>query len=93
MRTTIVALAASLAFTGAALAQATAPGSAESNMNNPGSVKSNAEKGMPNRDMPAATGTVTAPTTGVDPGSTTVPTTGRSGGSNTSSGSGTPTSR
>jgi hypothetical protein len=67
MRATALAFAATLALTGAALAQATTtPGSTvgspaggtERNLNNPGSVKSNAEKGMPGRDMPAATGTV-----------------------------------
>ncbi|AWN46016.1 hypothetical protein DK419_06555 [Methylobacterium terrae] len=58
MRSTLLALAATVALTGAALAQAGVPGSAENNMNNPGSVKSNAEKGMPGRDMPATTGTV-----------------------------------
>ncbi|WP_245524502.1 hypothetical protein [Methylobacterium nonmethylotrophicum] len=58
MRTTLLALATTLALTGAALAQSGVPGSAENNMNNPGSVKSNAEKGLPGRDVPAATGTV-----------------------------------
>ncbi|KMO39890.1 hypothetical protein VQ03_14895 [Methylobacterium tarhaniae] len=58
MRTTFLALAATMALTGTALAQTGVPGSAENNMNNPGSVKSNAEKGMPGRDMPATTGTV-----------------------------------
>ena len=65
MRSTLLALAATVAMTGAALAQTGVPGSAENNMNNPGSVKSNAEKGMPNRDLttgtvaPAAPGTAT----------------------------------
>ncbi len=68
MRSTTLALAATLTLTGAAFAQTTtAPGSAESNMNNPGSVKSNAEKGMPERGAPAATGTVTAPAPGIAP--------------------------
>lgn len=58
MRTTILALAATFALTGAALAQTGVPGSAENNLNNPASVKSNAEKGMPGRDVPGATGTV-----------------------------------
>lgn len=67
MRSTALALAATLALTGAAFAQAapapattvgTPADSAEKNLNNPGSVKSNAEKGMPGRDMPGATGTV-----------------------------------
>ena len=49
MRTTTLALAASLslALTGATFAQTPAGGgSAEGNMNNPGSVKSNSEKSM-----------------------------------------------
>ena len=49
MRTTSLALAASLslALTGAAFAQTPAGGGAtEGNMNNPGSVKSNSEKSM-----------------------------------------------
>ncbi|GJD92521.1 hypothetical protein BHAOGJBA_6076 [Methylobacterium hispanicum] len=67
MRSTALALAATLALTGAAFAQAapapattvgTPADSAEKNLNNPGSVKSNAEKGMPGRDVPGATGTV-----------------------------------
>ncbi|MGY2051574.1 hypothetical protein [Methylobacterium sp. JK268] len=80
MRTTAMALAGALVvgLGGAALAQAPAPGgSTERNMNNPASVKSNAEKGMPGRDTPvagtaptagpAATGTVTSPATGTVP--------------------------
>ncbi|QRE77448.1 hypothetical protein [Methylobacterium aquaticum] len=67
MRTTILALAATFALTGAALAQTGVPGSAENNLNNPASVKSNAEKGMPARDLPATTGTVT-PMAPVAPG-------------------------
>ncbi|MBY0295611.1 MAG: hypothetical protein K2X71_06175 [Methylobacterium sp.] len=90
MRSTLLALAASVALTGAALAQTTAPGSAEQNMNNPGSVKSNAQKGMPQRDMPATTGTVTAPPAGATADAPS--TSGHSGGSNTSSGT-VPTSR
>ncbi|ACL56339.1 hypothetical protein [Methylobacterium nodulans] len=77
MQTKRMALAGAMivAIGGAALAQGTtAPGSAERNLNNPGSVKSNAEKGMPERDAtgvapgtgPAATGTVTG--TGTMPG-------------------------
>ncbi|WP_407519919.1 hypothetical protein [Methylobacterium oryzisoli] len=84
MRATILALAASVALTGAALAQTAAPGSAERNMNNPGSVKSNAEKGMPERPGPGTTGTVTAPSAGAPAAAPT--TSGHSGGSNTSSG-------
>ncbi|GJD48064.1 hypothetical protein OPKNFCMD_0780 [Methylobacterium crusticola] len=87
MRTVTLAIAASLAFGGVALAQTTAPGSTERNMNNPASVKSNAEKGMPGRDLPASTGTVapggpgTAAPAGAD-----ASTSGHSGGANTSSG-------
>ncbi|MBE7203891.1 MAG: hypothetical protein INR70_39695, partial [Parafilimonas terrae] len=51
MRSTLLALAATVALTGAALAQTGVPGSAENNMNNPASVKSNAEKGTPERGL------------------------------------------
>ncbi|MFE1597770.1 hypothetical protein [Methylobacterium sp. ID0610] len=77
MRTKPMMLAGAMmvALGGAAVAQTTAPGSAERNMNNPGSVKSNAEKGMPERDAvaptgagPAATGTVTGTGAGTMPG-------------------------
>ncbi len=61
MRSTLLALAATVALTGAALAQTGVPGSAENNMNNPGSVKSNAEKGMPNRDLTTGTVVPSAP--------------------------------
>jgi hypothetical protein len=61
MRSTLLALAATVALTGAALAQTGVPGSAENNMNNPGSVKSNAEKGMPNRDLTTGTVAPSAP--------------------------------
>lgn len=57
MRTKTIALAASLALTlvGSAYAQTPAGGgSTEGNMNNPGSVKSNSEKGM-ERSSGAAT--------------------------------------
>ncbi len=82
MRSTALAFAATLALTGAAFAQATtAPGSTvgtpagstEQNMNNPGSVKSNAEKGMPGRDMPGATGTVAPGAAGTGTGATMPP--------------------
>ncbi|KMO28489.1 hypothetical protein VQ02_31540 [Methylobacterium variabile] len=63
MRTTVLALAATFALTGAALAQTGVPGSAENNMNNPGSVKSNAEKGMPGRDLTTGTVAPAAPGT------------------------------
>ena len=58
MRTTTLALAASitLALSGATFAQTAAGGgSAEGNMNSPGSVKSNSEKGM-ERSTGSATG-------------------------------------
>jgi len=61
MRSTLLALAATVAMTGAALAQTGVPGSAENNMNNPASVKSNAEKGMPARDLTTGTVTPAAP--------------------------------
>ncbi|MBK3395086.1 MULTISPECIES: hypothetical protein [Methylobacterium] len=63
MRTALIALATTLALTGAALAQTGAPGSAENNLNNPASVKSNAEKGMPERDLTTGTVAPTAPGT------------------------------
>ncbi|WP_041357467.1 hypothetical protein [Methylorubrum extorquens] len=64
----IVAAALTLMLAGGALAQ-TAGGSAEQNLNNPGSVKSNAEKGMPSRDVPATAGTAPGGAT-TAPGST-----------------------
>lgn len=82
MRSTALALAATLALTGAAFAQAapapattvgTPADSAEKNLNNPGSVKSNAEKGMPGRDMPGATGTVAPGAAGTGTGATMPP--------------------
>ncbi|WP_288588038.1 hypothetical protein [uncultured Methylobacterium sp.] len=63
MRTALIALATTVALTGAALAQTGAPGSAENNLNNPASVKSNAEKGMPERDLTTGTVAPTAPGT------------------------------
>ncbi|AWN43373.1 hypothetical protein [Methylobacterium durans] len=57
MKTLATAAALSFALSGAALAQTTGGGSAEKNLNNPGSVKSNAEKGMPSRDVPTTLGT------------------------------------
>ena len=61
MRKTTYALATAmiLSLAGGAMAQTTAPGSAEKNMNNPGSVKSNSEKAMER-----STGTTTGTTTG-----------------------------
>ena len=84
MRTTTISLetAMILALSGSAFAQtATGGGSAERNMTNPGSVKSNSEKGM-ERSM----GT-TAPGTAGAAGDTTGSTSGHSGGANTSGGS------
>jgi hypothetical protein len=46
MKTLALAAALSFAVTGAALAQMSGGGSAQSNMNNPGSVKSPSEKRM-----------------------------------------------
>ena len=65
MRSTTFALAASLvlALSGAASAQTPAGGgTAEGNMNNPGSVKSNSEKTM-ERSTGSATGATTGSTT------------------------------
>jgi hypothetical protein len=94
MRTKTLALAASLAFalTGSAFAQTPAGGgSAEGNMNNPGSVKSNSEKGMERSTGSArmapggAGGSATMPGAGTGGGmDTAAPTMGQSGG--TSSG-------
>jgi hypothetical protein len=63
MKTLTLATALTFAVFGAAVAQTAAGGgSAEGNMNNPGSVKSNSEK-----SMGAGTGSVT---TGTGPGTT-----------------------
>lgn len=60
IKTLFVATSLTLALTGAALAQTAAGGgSATGNMNNPGSVKSNGEKGMEH-----STGSATGSTTG-----------------------------
>lgn len=69
IKTLAVAAALSLSLAGAALAQRPADGSVEGNMNNPGSVKSNAEK----RDE-AITGSATGGpvTTGTATGTGTV---------------------
>ncbi|MDP4024903.1 hypothetical protein Q8W71_19925 [Methylobacterium sp. NEAU 140] len=64
IRTLGLAAAFTLAVTGAAFAQTTGGGSAERNMNNPGSVKSNAEKAM---ERPGAAGTGMAPGTSGGP--------------------------
>ena len=86
MRTTTLALAATfaLSLTGAAFAQTPAGnGRTEGNMNNPGSVKSDSEKGMERTGGGAATG-MTAPAGGG--AATTGSTSGHSGGANTSGG-------
>lgn len=68
MKTLVLAGALSLALSGAAFAQKPAGGgSAEGNMNNPGSVKSNSEKAM-ERSTGSATGGTTGSTgTGMAP--------------------------
>ena len=84
MRTTTLALAASisLALSGAAFAQTAAGGgSTEGNMNNPGSVKSNSEKGI-ERSTGSATGAAGTSIGGDAAGSTS----GHSGGANMSTG-------
>ncbi|MER2266447.1 hypothetical protein [Methylobacterium oxalidis] len=68
MKTIVIAAALALPLTGAAWAQTPAGGgSAEGNMNSPGSVKSNSEKAM-ERSTGSATGA--AGTTGATTGST-----------------------
>ncbi|WP_336492729.1 hypothetical protein [Methylobacterium nigriterrae] len=69
LKSMVVATAFTLALAGSALAQTTSGSSAEKNLNNPGSVKSNAEKGMPSRDVPATTRTAPGTAT-TAPGST-----------------------
>ena len=96
MRTTTFALATSLALalTGSAFAQTPAGGgSAEGNMNNPGSVKSNSEKGMERSTGSAtmapssASGSATMPGAGTGGGmDTAAPTTGQSSGGTSSGG-------
>ena len=69
MKTIVIAAALALPLTGAAWAQTPAGGgSAEGNMNSPGSVKSNSEKAM-ERSTGSATGGA-AGTTGATTGST-----------------------
>ena len=83
MRTTTMTLAAAmiLALSGSAFAQtATGGGSAERNMTNPGSVKSNSEKGMERSMGAPARGAAGAAS------DTTGSTSGHSGGANTSGG-------
>ena len=66
MKTLAVAAAFTLAASGAALAQpAAGGGSAEGNMNNPGSVKSSSEKSMGSGSSSMGTGTMS---TGTGPG-------------------------
>ena len=83
MRKTTYALATAmiLSLAGGAMAQTTAPGSAEKNMNNPGSVKSNSEKSMERGSMPATPGTAAPGTMQKDGMSTS----GHSSGGSTSS--------
>ena len=61
MRINSLALATVLlaSLSGAALAQTGTAGSTEKNLNNPGSVKSNTEKGVPAKDGVVTTGTAT----------------------------------
>ena len=87
-KTLALAAALTLALSGAALAQTPAGGgSAEGNMNNPGSVKSNSEKAM-ERSTGSATGTATgnrmAPAAPGAAGSTSGGSMGTSGGAGTS---------
>ncbi|QIJ77584.1 hypothetical protein GU700_03220 [Methylobacterium sp. NI91] len=87
-KTFTLAAALTLALSGAALAQTPAGGgSAEGNMNNPGSVKSNSEKAM-ERSTGSATGTATgngmAPAAPGAAGSTSGGSMGTSGGAGTS---------
>ncbi|WP_461658102.1 hypothetical protein [Methylorubrum aminovorans] len=87
-KTLALAAALTLALSGAALAQTpSGGGSAEGNMNNPGSVKSNSEKAM-ERSTGSATGTATgnrmAPAAPGAAGSTSGGSMGTSGGTGTS---------
>jgi hypothetical protein len=64
-------------LSGAASAQTGTAGSTEKNLNNPGSVKSNTEKGVPAKDGVTTTGPTTGAATGTSPGAVkTAPTTG-----------------
>ena len=87
MSTKTVAIAAAmvLSLSGAAWAQTAAGGSAEGNMNSPGSVKSNSEKDM-ERSTGSGTGGPVRPTGGTAAGGTTGSTSGHSGGGNMSTG-------
>ena len=94
MQTKTLALAASLilSLTGASFAQTPAGGgSAEGNVNNPGSVKSNSEKAMErstgSATMAPGSATGTVPTGAAGAGAdTAAPTSGHSSGGGTSSG-------
>jgi hypothetical protein len=72
-KTLALTVSFALALSGTAFAQTTAPGTAEKNLNNPGSVKSASEKGMPESGAAGTTSTVapTAPmSTGTGAGAT-----------------------
>ena len=96
MKTLVLATSLVLSLTGASFAQTPAGGgSAEGNLNNPGSVKSNSEKAMERSTgsstmSPAdATGAVVVPGGGAGAGAgvgTAAPTGGHSSGGGTSSG-------
>lgn len=61
-----------VSVSGAALAQAGTAGSTEKNLNNPGSVKSNSEKGMPAKDGVITTSPTASPAAGTSTGATKV---------------------
>ncbi|KQP96783.1 hypothetical protein [Methylobacterium sp. Leaf117] len=87
IKTFAIASSLALALTGSAFAQTAAGGgSAEGNMNNPGSVKSNSEKSMERTGAPASTGSTMAPA-GTSGGPSTA-TVGAPGGGNGETGSG-----
>ena len=84
-KTAAIAAALVLSLSGSAWAQTPAGGgSAEGNMNSPGSVKSNSEKGMERSTGSATGGSMGAGSVGA--GSTTGSTSGHSGGGNMSTG-------
>ena len=73
MRRESLVVAAILGMTvlsGPVLAQTAAPGPTENNLNNPGSVKSDAEKGMPSTSGIVAPAAPVGTATGSAPGST-----------------------
>ncbi|KQP94309.1 hypothetical protein ASF60_12700 [Methylobacterium sp. Leaf113] len=90
IKTFAIASSLALALTGSAFAQTAAGGgSAEGNMNNPGSVKSNSEKSMERTGAPASTGSTMAPAgTSGGPSTATVGAPGGSTGGNGETGSG-----